>query len=42
MYNVYKLVFRPCKIKIVTLNYDHIYLQLFMLNNDTSKIVYDN
>ena len=42
IYNIYKLVFCPGKIKIAILNYDHGYLQLLMLNHGKGKIIYDN
>ena len=41
MYNIYKLFFVLVGYKIVTLAYDHGYLQLLMLNNGKSKMIYD-
>ena len=37
IYNIYNLVFVLVGYKIVTLTYDHGYLQLFMLNNGKRK-----
>ena len=41
-YNNYKLAFVLVNCKIPTLTYYRNYLQLFMLNNDIRKIIYDN
>ena len=42
IYNIYKIVFCPCKLQFATLNYYHSYIQLFMLNNDKRKIIHDS